>query len=510
MARRGRQHPDHLRLVSSTIEASNTDGGAFRLGDRVQVRGRYARIQPVKGYQGRDEHDILIVDIVAIGTSEQFGEQWFRLGRTFLGVGLEHDAVVEFAARVAPCRESVDKRDLKGLPCDTHRLVRPSCVRLVHADEADSDSDMSGLDKLNVHPLARLMPLMAPADFARLVRDMRKNGQREKTLRHPDGSILDGRHRELAALKLGLQPQFDVWDEQGSALTEVLSRNLHRRHLSESQRAIIGARLKEMMEGESQAAVQGTPVANLPPHLRRGRAREVAAEMVNVSPRIIQDAVTVLRRGAPWLAGEVDRGNLRVHQAKRIAALPREKQDELVGLDPSTRNKAITLHLHRSHRDREGAASPTDQSVPVSGSGHPILLISPAWPQRSDSDRSERLAAIRDLPVSRTAAEGALLFVRTPSAMLEAALGFLRTWGFAYCDNLVLPTLPDAEFARQRHDLVLIAERGDRPLIRPDYDSILRLSGADENQCLADTVQQLILGSSVAEMIEGPGLAFRC
>ena len=60
-----------------------------------------------------------------------------------------------------------------------------------------------------------------------------------------------GLHQILAFLwqkppifsKLGLEPQTALWDGVGTPETFVVSMNLHRRHLNESQRAMIAAKL---------------------------------------------------------------------------------------------------------------------------------------------------------------------------------------------------------------------------------------------------------------------------
>ena len=47
--------------------------------------------------------------------------------------------------------------------------------------------------------------------------------------------MLDGRNRLRACRAAGVEPRFETWDGQGSALELVVSLNLRRRHLNESQ-----------------------------------------------------------------------------------------------------------------------------------------------------------------------------------------------------------------------------------------------------------------------------------
>lgn len=103
---------------------------------------------------------------------------------------------------------------------------------------------------LGVHPAAELFPLMKGTDFGLLVEDIDANGLREPVLLY-QGLILDGRNRLRACEIAGVEPRFVESDGVGSPLALVLSRNLHRRHLNEGQRAIIAARAKGMFEEEA-------------------------------------------------------------------------------------------------------------------------------------------------------------------------------------------------------------------------------------------------------------------
>ena len=54
---------------------------------------------------------------------------------------------------------------------------------------------------LKPHPVAEIIPEMSSQQFDQLVADIRQNGLREPVLLHPDGSIIDGRHRYRACLE---------------------------------------------------------------------------------------------------------------------------------------------------------------------------------------------------------------------------------------------------------------------------------------------------------------------
>ena len=143
------------------------------------------------------------------------------------------------------------------------------------------------------HPVAELFPLLRGDAFQHLVDEIRTNGLLDPILLDAEDRILDGRNRYLACCQAYIEPRFVVWDGEGSPAELVLSRNLHRRHLDESQRAMVAARVAKLMEKEAVKR-KSRHVANLQP-ADFGRSRSKAAAIVNVSPRLTSCAIKVLQ-----------------------------------------------------------------------------------------------------------------------------------------------------------------------------------------------------------------------
>lgn len=189
---------------------------------------------------------------------------------------------------------------------------------------------------LEAHPVAGMFPLMSADELGGLVEDIRSHGLREPIWLHPDGRIVDGRNRYRACLEGAVQPRFQTWDGSGSLVDFVLSLNLHRRHLNQSQKAVIALRVEEQCAAEAkgrQGARSDLPEmtqgasnieAILPQCNGRGpQAREVAAAAVGVSARYMQDAKKVAEE-APEMIPEIESGEMTVSQARQRLPNPRK------------------------------------------------------------------------------------------------------------------------------------------------------------------------------------------
>jgi len=91
------------------------------------------------------------------------------------------------------------------------------------------------------HPLANIFPLIEGQAYSDLMADVQRNGVLSPVWLY-DGKILDGRNRYRAARAMGVK--FETRDYIGiDPASFVVSLNLHRRHLTESQRAAVAVKL---------------------------------------------------------------------------------------------------------------------------------------------------------------------------------------------------------------------------------------------------------------------------
>ena len=91
------------------------------------------------------------------------------------------------------------------------------------------------------HKLAGIFPAMDRKQFQLLVASIREHGQQEPIVVYK-GKILDGRNRAGACANLQIKPKTVEYTGK-DPLAFVMAANLHRRHLTTSQRAMVAAKV---------------------------------------------------------------------------------------------------------------------------------------------------------------------------------------------------------------------------------------------------------------------------
>ena len=152
---------------------------------------------------------------------------------------------------------------------------------------------------MDFHPLAEIFPLMEGAEFDGLVADIKANGLREPIVLHEE-KILDGRNRYRACKAAEIEPTYEQWENGSDPRAFVISKNLHRRHLNESQRAMIAARLANLKHGD--VASQGSRDTRI--------SISQAAELLNISKATVAEARTVLEHATPDEIQAVEAGEV--------------------------------------------------------------------------------------------------------------------------------------------------------------------------------------------------------
>lgn len=336
---------------------------------------------------------------------------------------------------------------------------------------------------LPFHPYADLFPLIEGEHFDALVADVAANDVREKIVVW-DGAILDGRNRYRAALKAGLIDDDDGPDRakyfvrfvpavDGDPLTYVISKNLNRRHLDESQRAMVAARLATMRQGERTDLAKGQPSANLPKV-----AQPAAAKALSISERTLRAARRVQDHGEPDLVRAVERGRLAVSIAEKASQLAPEIQRKIAAeAEAGNVNAARTVIKREARDEKERALSAVQLAAPKRRYG--IIYGDPEWRFEVYSrDTGMDRAADNHYPTSPTdaimargesvremAADDCALFLWATAPMLPDALRVMAAWGFEYKSQIIWrkDRTGTGYWFRNEHELLLVGTRGKVP-----------------------------------------------
>lgn len=300
------------------------------------------------------------------------------------------------------------------------------------------------MGELTYHEAANLFPLLEGDEFDALVSDIKQNGLLEPICLY-EGKILDGRNRYRACIELGIEPKYTNYRGTLSPLEYVISKNLHRRHLTSSQRAVLALDVLPLLEAEAKER-QGarTDLQNNVSQIidRSSRASEQAAKITNTNRQYVSDAKRIAEK-SPELLEQVRTGELTIPEAKRQIKL---------------------------NEKREVWAEPVK---PVESLNGPfgVIYADPPWRYDFSVDNADTienhyptmtLDAICAIPVAEIAAPDAVLFLWATSPKLAEALAVMSAWGFEYRTNMVWDKehIGMGYYARQQHELLLIGTKG--------------------------------------------------
>ncbi len=114
-------------------------------------------------------------------------------------------------------------------------------------ENMQTDTETDPEVPLELHPLCKLFPPLSGEGLKVLADDIKALGQLEPIVIY-EGMILDGRNRYEACRLAGERPKFEEFGG-GDPFDLVVSKNMNRRNLDKSQRALIAAELETLAHG---------------------------------------------------------------------------------------------------------------------------------------------------------------------------------------------------------------------------------------------------------------------
>jgi hypothetical protein len=194
-----------------------------------------------------------------------------------------------------------------------------------------------------IHPAALVLPMMDKDAAETLAASVNRYGLRKEIKLYADGTILDGRNRYYACLATGVEPRFEEWGEYDETTPEafVAIHNIHRRHLTLGQRAMLatdmvttdhgGNRRWNTTDGSIKPPIGGLKsVDGLIFRNDKTISRAEAAQQWGISLRTVERAAAIRENTAdtPAVVAQVRTGRMTLGRAAMLAEMEAAKRRE--------------------------------------------------------------------------------------------------------------------------------------------------------------------------------------
>ncbi len=348
---------------------------------------------------------------------------------------------------------------------------------------------------MEFHEIANVFPMMTVAELQDLADDIRTNGLHEAVTTY-QGKILDGRNRYIACQLAEVQPRFQEYTGD-DPLAYVISLNLKRRHLNESQRAMCAARIATLPHGGNIYYRSEVPIDT-------SVTLDRAADLMNVGRASVARARDVLQNGLPGLAELVDTAVVAVSAASEIASLPQQEQQKVLAdvkaaKTPKDRKKKIGAAVKRAQKNNR------PPPPPIPNGKFRVLYADPPWKYADilpdgygAAEHHYRTMDIEELcalKIVDIAADNAVLFLWVTSPKLEECFRLIHAWGFEYKSSFVWDKVLHnfAHYNSLRHEFLLVCTRGScLPDAKELRDSVISLERSDVHSQKPAAFRELI------------------
>lgn len=337
-----------------------------------------------------------------------------------------------------------------------------------------------------VHPLAEAYPHMAEEIYKPFKESLLKNGQHEPivVIPHPTNDsilqIIDGRHRYNALNELGMAVKWKAYEgplDEEHLREFVESQNVHRRDLSQGQRAMSAAKLYTGTIGRPK---KGS-------HDETDLTEAVAEEIANrngIGLSTFRKAVRVnkLTKRFPEFVEHVFEGRIQLAPAYDMVADFEQTDSKLKTLNITTADfkkladapSTIGEILRRAKQaEKKAKRDARDENIAEIAQELPdeefqVVYLDPPWQFETRSEQGMDRAAENHYPTmdfkaikeaKPALADKAIVFLWVTNPFLAHGLDLLDAWGLTYKSMFVWHKDKEGNgyWNRQNHETLLIA-----------------------------------------------------
>ncbi len=280
--------------------------------------------------------------------------------------------------------------------------------------------------------LANIFPMMNEKEFKELKEDIKNYGLIYSIVTIKN-EILDGRNRYKACKELKIEPKFKEYKGK-DALQFIISTNLKRRHLNESQRAIVGENITR------QLAV----------------SFKDASKMMNVGLRSIERA-SEIKRKKPEEIMHIESGK------KRLGAVIREIQED-----------EADVKRRKDKAKADKIKSPEELFKKIKFT---TIVIDPPWDWNDEGDINQMGRAkpkyatisfdeLKKLPIPKITEKNSHIYLCVTNRSLPKGFELLKEWGYRYitCITWCKPSFGMGNYFRGSTEQILFGVKGSLPL----------------------------------------------
>lgn len=176
---------------------------------------------------------------------------------------------------------------------------------------------------MKFHEYANIYRMLPDNELAKLAQDIKEKGQLLPITLY-ENQILDGRNRYKACEIAGIKPRIEEYTGD-DPLGFVASLNDHRRHDTDNERAMVGARMANLKHGTNRHDLESSMETSRP-----AVSIERAAELSGSTTASIKRAKPIVTTGIQELQDMVDSGEVSIRAGSEVAKLPEEDQRKAV------------------------------------------------------------------------------------------------------------------------------------------------------------------------------------
>lgn len=216
---------------------------------------------------------------------------------------------------------------------------------------------------MDYHEYANIYRMLPDKELQALADDIKAKGQLLPITSY-EGKILDGRNRHRACEMAGVEPRIEEYAGD-DPLGLIASLNDHRRHDTDNERALVGARMANLRQGgDRKSDGIKTPMGDLKPAVTITRA----AELSGSSRKNIERAKPIVQSGIPELQDMAESGEVSIRAASEVAKLtPEEQRKAVAGGVQGVKDAAKKPDSGKCSKTQSSSSSGSDSSTSQSG-----------------------------------------------------------------------------------------------------------------------------------------------